>query len=127
MPSGTVTLVVPLDAPLTVTDGGSGPTAYGSVLAGLSTAPAHIHHDGNQHGVQLALRPGAVRALFGVRAAEVAGGSYELADVMGPAADVVAGATARDRLVDNEIRAGGAGAARPRARRPGRATIRRRR
>ncbi|WP_404387529.1 helix-turn-helix domain-containing protein [Humibacillus xanthopallidus] len=86
MPSGTVTLVVPLDAPLTVADGGSGPTAYGSVLAGLSTAPAHIHHDGNQHGVQLALRPGAVRALFGVRAAEVAGESYELADVMGPAA-----------------------------------------
>jgi AraC-like DNA-binding protein len=97
MPSGTVTLVVPLDAPLTVTDGGSGPTAYGSVLAGLSTAPAHIHHDGNQHGVQLALRPGAVRALFGVRAAEVAGGSYELVDVMGPAAT-----TLRERLHETD-------------------------
>ena len=97
MPSGTVTLVVPLDAPLTVTDGGSGPTAYGSVLAGLSTTPAHIHHDGNQHGVQLALRPGAVRALFGVRAAEVAGGAYELVDVMGPTAT-----TLRERLHETD-------------------------
>ena len=34
MPSGTVTLVVPLDAPLTVADGGGAPQAYGSLIAG---------------------------------------------------------------------------------------------
>jgi AraC-like DNA-binding protein len=35
------------------------------VLAGLSTAPAHLHRDGNQHGVQLALCPGAAHDLRG--------------------------------------------------------------
>lgn len=84
MPSGTVTLVLPLDAPLTVADGRAAPLAYDAVLAGLATHPAHIHHDGNQHGVQLALRPGAVRELFGCPAAELAEGSYELGDLLGP-------------------------------------------
>lgn len=86
MPSGTVTLVVPFDDPLTVADGGGLPRPFGSVLAGLSTAPAHIHHDGNQAGVQLALRPEAVRVLFGCPAGELAEHSYELGDVLGPSA-----------------------------------------
>lgn len=87
MPSGTVTLVIPLDDALTLADPGRPvPHRFDSVLAGLATGPTRIHHDGNQHGVQLALRPGAVRALFGVRAAELAEGSFELQDIMGAGA-----------------------------------------
>lgn len=97
MPSGSLTLVIPLDAPLTISDPPGGPSAYGSVLAGLSAAPTHIHHDGNQHGVQLALRPGAARALFGCRPAEIAGGSFELGDVLG--ADAV---RLREQLHDTD-------------------------
>ncbi|MDN5778141.1 MAG: helix-turn-helix transcriptional regulator [Humibacillus sp.] len=84
MPSSTVTLVIPFDDGLTLSDPGRPvPHRFDSVLAGLATGPTRIHHDGNQHGIQLALRPGAVRALFGVRAAELAEGSFELQDVMG--------------------------------------------
>lgn len=87
MPSGTATLVIPLDDALTLSDAGNPrPSRFDSVLAGLATGPTHIHHDGNQHGIQLALRPEAVRALFGIRPAELAETSYELVDVMGPAA-----------------------------------------
>lgn len=87
MPSGSLTLVIPLDAPLTLSDPLGGPSTYGSVLAGLSAAPTRIHHDGNQHGIQLALHPGAARALFDCRAAEIADGSFELGDVLGGDAD----------------------------------------
>lgn len=84
MPSSTVTLVIPLDEPLTLSgDREAPPARFDSVLAGLATAPTHIHHDGSQHGVQLALRVGAVRALFGLPAAELAQSSLELQDVMG--------------------------------------------
>lgn len=94
MPSCSVTLVIPLDEPLTLSADRSGASErFDSVLAGLATSPAHIHHDGSQHGMHLALRPGAVRALFGVRAAELAESSVELRDVMGAAADRL-----RDRL-----------------------------
>jgi AraC-like DNA-binding protein len=86
MPSGSVTLVITLDGPLTIADPGRPAETYGSVLAGLSATPSLIHHDGNQHGVQLALRPAGVRALFGCPAAELAAASYELVDVMGTAA-----------------------------------------
>ena len=94
MPSTTVTLVIPLEEPLTLSGAViGGPRPFGSVVAGLATAPTWIHHDGFQHGVQLALRPGAARLLFGCPAGELAETSYELADVMGPCARVL-----RDRL-----------------------------
>lgn len=93
MPSRTVTLVVPLGQSLTVADGGGPPRSHGSVVAGLSAAPSHIHHDGSQHGVQLALRPEAARVLFGMPAAELASRSYDLADVVGAQAESL-----RDRL-----------------------------
>lgn len=98
MPSSTVTLVIPFDDALTLSDPGRAvPRRFDSVLAGLATGPTRIHHDGNQHGIQLALRPGAVRALFGVRAAELAEGSFELQDVMGAEA-----AELRDRLHETD-------------------------
>ncbi|MDN5791403.1 MAG: helix-turn-helix transcriptional regulator [Micrococcales bacterium] len=97
MPSSTVTLVIPLDDRLEVSDAYAGRRAFDSVLAGLATGPSHIHHDGYQHGVQLALRPGAVRAFFGCPAAELAETSYELADVLGSRA-----ARLRDRLHETD-------------------------
>ncbi len=94
MPSTTVTLVIPLEEPLTLSDPVVGPPrAFGSVVAGLANTPTWIHHDGSQHGVQLALRPLAVRALLGCPAADLAGTSHELADVLGPQARHL-----RDRL-----------------------------
>ena len=86
MPSCSLTLVVPLDEPLTLTDGDDEPRAYGSVLAGLYASPTHIHHFGHQHGIQLALRPAAARALFGCRPADLAGACFEWVDVFGPTA-----------------------------------------
>ncbi|MEO7752172.1 MAG: AraC family transcriptional regulator [Terracoccus sp.] len=87
MPSTTVTLVIPLEEPLTLSDPVmGGPRPFGSVIAGLAAAPTWIHHDGSQHGLQLALRPLGVRALFGCPAADLAGSSYELADLLGPGA-----------------------------------------
>ena len=98
MPSGTVTLVVPLDDALTLSDPRHpSPRRFDSVLAGLATGPTHIHHDGHQHGIQLALRPGAVRTLFGMPAAELAQGSFELTDVMGAEAGRL-----RDRLHETD-------------------------
>lgn len=105
MPSGTVTLVIPFGEPLILTDPGRANAArFDSVLAGLATGPTLIHHDGHQHGIQLALRPGAVRALFGVPAAELAEGSFELRDVVGGAAvdlrDQLHGTTSWQRRFD---------------------------
>lgn len=97
LPSGTLTLVIPLDAPLTLSDRATPPSAYGSVLAGLSAGPTMIHHDGSQHGVQLALRPGGAQAFFGCRAAEIADGSFELSDVVGRDADCL-----REQLHDTD-------------------------
>jgi AraC-like DNA-binding protein len=128
MPSCSLTLVIPIEAPLTISTRRGDPSAHGSVLAGLSVAPTHVHHDGNQHGIQLALRPGAARALFDCRAAEMADGTFELGDVLGADADRL-----RERLHESDSwerrfelverlllgrlgagRAGGAGDRRPR-------------
>ena len=84
MPSGTLTLVVPFDEPLHLSGVGlSRRTPFEGVLAGLATAPTLIHHEGRQHGVQLGLTPAGARALFGLPAAELAGRSVELEDILG--------------------------------------------
>lgn len=94
MPSGSLTLVVPLDEPLTLSRERDGArTPFDSVVAGLDAAPTHIHHRGHQHGLQLALRPDAARALLGCRPADLTGESYEWSDVFGTSA-----ASLRDRL-----------------------------
>lgn len=87
MPSSTITLVIPLGDRLVLSDDHHGPRGFDGVLAGLATGPTHIHHDGFQHGVQLALRPGAVRALFGCPPSEVAHSSHDLTDVLGRRAE----------------------------------------
>lgn len=75
LPSHALTLVISLDAPLDV--GGLGDPdrprqRCDSLLAGLHTRPAAVHHDGSQYGVQLDITPLGARALFGMPAAELA-------------------------------------------------------
>lgn len=80
MPSTTLTFVLPIGEPLDVSfaDRPDTRTRSWASLSGVHAAPAAIHHSGHQKGIQLALAPRAARALFGVRAADLAG---ELADV----------------------------------------------
>ncbi|MBB2985087.1 helix-turn-helix domain-containing protein [Terracoccus luteus] len=103
MPSSTLTLVVPLDAPLTLSSGRSGRRRdVEAVVAGLAVAPEHIHHDGVQHGVQLALHPDAAPALFGVPAAALAHESFELGDVLDELVGAGAVSTLRERMHETD-------------------------
>lgn len=87
MPSRSLTLVVALDEPLTITQPDEdGTTRLASCLAGLATRPTTIHHEGRWRGIQLDLRPSAARALFGIPAAAIVERSHELGDVVGPVA-----------------------------------------
>ena len=83
LPSTALTLVLPLDQPLTVGwagDPGSATTGWSSV-SGLHPRPAVIHHQGHQRGVQLGLTVWGARALLGVPAAELSGELLGLDDV----------------------------------------------
>jgi len=80
LPTTSLTFVLPLDAPLEVSwtaDPASRRAGWSSV-SGLHPAPAAIHHDGHQTGIQLALTVAGARALLGLPAAELAG---ELTDL----------------------------------------------
>lgn len=84
LPSTSLTVVIPLDAPLRVQHlGDREPSAFDSVVAGLHTCPVRIHHDGNQFGIQLALRPPAARLLLGHPSAALGPHSQEITDVLG--------------------------------------------
>ena len=85
MPSTTLTLVIALDEPLLLGEA-SGPRSFESVVAGLHTAPAHIHHGARQAGLQVSLDPTAARALFGVPAAELAATQRSLPELIGVSA-----------------------------------------
>ncbi|MGY2703269.1 helix-turn-helix domain-containing protein [Nocardioides sp. HB32] len=83
LPSTTLTVVLPVGAPLDVGWRGrpDSRTARWSTVSGLHAGPAEIHHSGHQAGVQLALTTAGARALFGVPAAALAGELLELDDV----------------------------------------------
>ena len=72
LPSKSLTVVVAFDDPLDV----EGPTnerdRYWAMLAGLHARPARIHHNGRQHGIQLAVTPAGATVLFGVPAGALA-------------------------------------------------------
>lgn len=89
LPSTSLTFVLPVDAPLDVSWAGrpASRTRGWSSVSGLHAAPAQIHHEGTQRGVQLALTPAGARALLGVPAAALAG---ELLD-LGELADLTPG------------------------------------
>lgn len=85
MPSTEITFVLPVDEPL-VTSWGSGtePVTAWSLVSGLHTRPAAIHHHGYQRGVQLGLTTVGVRALFGMPAAAWRGELLALDEVAAP-------------------------------------------
>lgn len=83
LPGTTSTFVLPLDEPLDVSwagDPGSRRAGWSS-LAGLHTAPAHIHHGLRQRGVQIELTPQGVRALLGVPVSALIGELVGLDDL----------------------------------------------
>ncbi len=91
LPSPSLTFVFSLDGPIVTGQSPehvSGPDAYRNhmVLGGLHTRPAYIAQPAVQTGIQLAVRPLAARALFGVPAGELRTLTTEAADVLGPSA-----------------------------------------
>jgi AraC-like DNA-binding protein len=87
-PTRALTTVISLDEPfeLTAMDRGVQRVRLTGVAGGLMTRSVEIHHDGNQHGIQLSLTPLGARAIYGVPAAELAEGLVPLDDVLGPVA-----------------------------------------
>jgi AraC-like DNA-binding protein len=86
LPSPYLTLIFTLDEPLVVAahpDPRQPPGAYASLLGGLHLAPALISHDGNQSGVQVAVRPIGCRALLGLPAGELAHLDVDAAAIFG--------------------------------------------
>jgi len=90
LPSTSLTFVLPLDAPLEVSwaDDPASRRADWSSLSGLHTAPAAIHHDGHQAGLQLALTVAGARALLGMPAAALAATLTDLDSAVPALADL---------------------------------------
>ena len=85
MPSTEVTFVLPVGEPLETGWGdGSEHRVTWSLVSGLHTRPASIHHNGYQRGIQLALTTAGVRALFGMPAAAWRGELLDLDEVAAP-------------------------------------------
>ena len=82
LPSGALTFIVSIDAPLTQVEAGTGSAAsFDVLLAGLHLRPTHIRHSGAMAGIQINFTPFAPRALFGMPAAEFAHRTYDLVEV----------------------------------------------
>jgi AraC-like DNA-binding protein len=93
LPSRHLTFIVSFGDPIDVglLHDPAGPRdRFVALVGGLHVAPAAIHHDGNQYGVQLAVTPFGARALFGIPSAEIATLTLPLDTVLGAlAAEVV--------------------------------------
>lgn len=92
LPSPALTLVFSLDEPIVTgfsQEEALGPDALstGIVLGGLHTRPVQIVQPMVQTGMQLAVRPLALRALFGLPASELCQHAVHAVDVLGPAAE----------------------------------------
>jgi AraC-like DNA-binding protein len=83
LPSGSLSLVISLGAPLVVRDAGGADISAAATIGGLRSSPVDIIHDGTQRGVQLELTPRGARALLGLPAAALAQGVWPLDDVAG--------------------------------------------
>lgn len=101
IPSPALTFVLSLDDEPIVTgwspDQATGADAYRqhTVLSGLHTQPAYIAQPRVQSGIQLAVRPLAARALFGMPASELRHLAMDGTDVLGASAVEL-----RERLVE---------------------------
>lgn len=85
-PAPELTVVLSLDAPVSIstTSHPAQPAgAWNALASGLATTAVTIEHDGNQHGIQLALTPAGSRALLGVPAAALGAWIVDLDDVLG--------------------------------------------
>lgn len=93
-PSPAVTLVLSLDEPIVT--GSTPEEAFGHgahatfvALGGLHTQPAYIAQPRVQTGVQLAVRPLALRALLGITMAELRQQTVDGRDVLGDSAELL--------------------------------------
>jgi AraC-like DNA-binding protein len=89
LPSTSLTFVLPLGEPLEVGwADGSARSARWSTVSGLNAAPAAIHHDGHQRGVQVGLSSAGSRALLGMPAGVLAGEILDLEEAVPELADL---------------------------------------
>ncbi|MGV9744109.1 helix-turn-helix domain-containing protein [Rhodococcus zopfii] len=89
LPSQDLTIVLTIGAPLELARAaapGQRPGTFGALASGLTTAPVTIAHDGNQHGIQLAMTPAGARVLLGIPAGALGAWVVELEDVLGAGA-----------------------------------------
>ncbi|HEX7094930.1 MAG TPA: helix-turn-helix domain-containing protein [Acidimicrobiales bacterium] len=91
LPSRHLTVVLSLSDPVDTSwaDGGEHSSLF-ALAGGLHAAPVTIHHDGNQHGIQLQLTPFGARRLFGMPAADLAWTVVPLEEVLAPGRDLAA-------------------------------------
>lgn len=100
LPSPTLTFIISLARPIVTgesVDHARSPEAYRNdvIVSGLHTRPAYIDQQGDEAGLQLAIRPTAARALFGLPTAELRSLTTEGTDVLGrPVAEL------RDQLIE---------------------------
>lgn len=95
LPSRHLTVVLPFDEPLRTSwlaDPTGSATSFDALVGGLHRSPALIHHDGDQHGIQLDLTPAGARTLLGLPARALVSTDVELAELWPGAAEL------RDRL-----------------------------
>jgi AraC-like DNA-binding protein len=119
LPSRHLTFVVQFDAPLELQmDPARSIQRLEALVGGFHTRPAVIRHDGTQYGVQLHVTPAGARALFGLRAGEVAADVVALdalwGRTAGELADRLAGASswpARFVVLDHVLMRAAAGRA----------------
>ena len=87
LPSPRLTFIISLGDPVDIAampDPRHPPVVSGALVSGLHEGNASIHHDGNQYGISLSLSPLGSRALFGLRASDLAGVIVDLDEVLGP-------------------------------------------
>jgi AraC-like DNA-binding protein len=90
LPSRGLTLVITIDGTVDYAYAGNPVRSSHALLGGLHAEPILIHHDGYQYGIQAALTPLGVRALFQVPAGELARTVVDLDALIGaPAGELV--------------------------------------
>lgn len=86
LPSRSMTLIISLADPvrmLSKPDLAAAPQTFTGLIGGLHAGPVTIAADRLQYGIHVALTPWAARALLGHPAGVLAGGVYDVADVLG--------------------------------------------
>lgn len=86
LPSRNLTFIVTLDGTVDLAampNPRQPPASFTTLAGGLHACPALIHHDGNQHGIQLGPTPLGARVLFGLPAGELATMVLDLGSLWG--------------------------------------------